>query len=103
MHLLRLMLPLAGQAMNVKITVTRVGGDGSVLARAVDTSGRQDSGRWTTLAEHAALGMPPRYRPRPGEPVYRIEADEDAADVAERDLQGPLRELAIAVLAEGDG
>src|ERR1700736_5679417 len=102
MHLLRLTLPLAGQAMDVKITVTRVGGDGSVLARAGAPPRRQDSGRWTTRAEHAALGMPPRYRPRPGEPVYRIEADEDAADVAECDLQGALRELAIAVLAEGD-
>jgi hypothetical protein len=88
--------------MHVKITVTRVGGDGSVLARAVDTASRQDAGRWTELADHAALGMPPRYRPRPGEPVYRIEAGEQAADVAEQDLQGPLRELAIAVLAEGD-
>jgi len=28
---------------------------------------------------------------------------ERAADVAERDLHGPLPELAVAVLAEGDG
>jgi hypothetical protein len=85
------------------IVVTRVGGDGSILARTVDTASRQDAGRWTKLADNAAISMPPRYRPRPGEPVYRIQAGEDAADVAERDLQGPLRELAVAVLAEGEG
>jgi hypothetical protein len=84
------------------ITVTRVGGDGSVLARAVDTDAREDASRWTQLAKYAALDMPPGYRPQPGEPVYRIEAGDDAADVAESDLQGPLRELAIAVLAEGE-
>ena len=84
------------------ITVTRVGGDGSVLERVVDTAAREDASRWARLAEHAALGMPPGYHPRPGEPVYRIQAGDTAADVSERDLQGPLRELAIAVLAEGD-
>jgi hypothetical protein len=83
------------------ITVTRVGGDGTVLARTVDTARRQDSDRWERLAEQAALDVPPAYRPRPGEPVYHLQAGGKAADVAERDLQGPLRELAVAVLAEG--
>jgi hypothetical protein len=95
-------ITLAGHYFHVMITVTRVGGDGSVIARAVDTAVREDAPRWTKLAEHAALTMPPGYHPRPGEPVYRIQAGDTAADVAERDLQGPLRELAIAVLAEGD-
>ncbi len=82
------------------ITVTKVNGDGSVLARTVDTAGRQDPGRWTQLAEDAALHIPPRYRPRPGEAVYRIEAGGLAALVAEQDLQGPLRDLTEAVFAE---
>jgi len=84
------------------ITVTKVDGDGAVLARSVDTACRQNPERWAQLAEHAALHVPPRYRARPGEAVYRIQAGGLGADVAERDLQGPLRELAIAVLAEGD-
>lgn len=83
------------------IAVIRVGGDGSVLTRAVDTARRKDAGRWTRLADQAAPGVPTAYRPRPGEPVYRIQADGYAVDVAERDLQGPLRELVIAVLAGG--
>jgi hypothetical protein len=84
------------------ITVTRIGGDGSIFARTVDTADRHDPGRWTRLAEHAAIHMPPRYLPQPGEDIYRIQAGGLAADVAERELQGPLRELAIAVLTEGD-
>ena len=83
------------------IVVIRVGGDGSVLTRAVDTDSRKDAGRWARLAEQAAPGVPTAYRPRPGEPVYHIQADGHAVDVAERDLQGPLRELVIAVLAGG--
>jgi hypothetical protein len=84
------------------ITVTRVGGDGSVLTRAVDTASREDPVRWEQLAEDAALHAPPQYRPEPGEPIYLIHAGEHGADVAERDLQGPLRDLAYAVFAEGD-
>jgi hypothetical protein len=83
------------------IAVIRVGGDGSVLTRAVDTASRKDAGRWTRLAEQAVPGVPTAYRPRPGEPVYHIQADGYAVDVAERDLLGPLRKLVIAVLADG--
>jgi hypothetical protein len=86
----------------VVITVSKVGGDGSVLTRSVDTAQHPDSGRWTQLAERAALYAPPQYRPRPGEAVYRIQAGGLAAIVAEQDMAGPLRELSFAVLAEGD-
>ena len=82
------------------ITVSRVEGDGSVLTRTVDTADLQDSGRWIQLAEDAALHMPPRYRPQPGEAVYRIQAGGLAALVAEGDLRGPLLDLTEAVLAE---
>lgn len=84
------------------ITVTRVGGDGSVLSRTVDTDSREDANRWEQLAKDAALHAPPEYRPEPGEPVYFFQAGEQATEVAERDLQGPLRDLAYAVFAEGE-
>jgi hypothetical protein len=84
------------------ITVTRVGGDGSVLTWVVRTGGQRDLGRWERLAGHAALDVPPPYRPRPGEPVYEIRAGEQAVQVAEQDLPGPLGELVMAVLAEND-
>jgi hypothetical protein len=82
------------------ITVSMVEGDGSILTRTVDTAEIPDPGRWTQLAEDAALHMPPRYRPRPGETVYRIQAGGLTALVAERDLQGPLRDLTEALFAE---
>lgn len=84
------------------ITVSRVEGDGSVLSRTVDTARFQNPGRWTRLAEYAALHMPPPYRAQPGEAIYRIQAGGLAAIVAEQDLRGPLRDLTEAVLAEGD-
>jgi hypothetical protein len=83
------------------IAVTRVGGDGSVLNRTVDTASREDAARWDHLATDAHLDAPPPYRPRPGEPVYHVDANGHAADIAEQDLQGALRDLVTAVIAEG--
>jgi hypothetical protein len=83
------------------ITVIRVGGEGSVLARTVHTASRPDPGRWEALAGQASLGVPRPYRPRPGEPVYLIRAGQQETQVAERDLDWPLRELVITVLDEG--
>jgi hypothetical protein len=83
------------------IAVTRVGGDGSVLNRMVDTASREDAARWDHLAADANLDAPPPYRPRPGEPVYHVDANGHAADIAEQDLTGPLRDLVTAVIAEG--
>jgi hypothetical protein len=48
------------------------------------------------------LDFAPPYRPAPGQPVYLIQAGEQAFAVAEHDLTGPLRELVMTVLAEGD-
>lgn len=84
------------------IVVTRIGADGSVLTRSVHTAGRSDSGRWDAMVEQAALGSPRPYRPEPGEAVYGIWAGGLEVQVAERDLRWPLRELVIAVLAEGE-
>ena len=85
----------------MRVVVTRVGGDGSVRRAGVDTAGRDDAARWEELIEQASLGVPPPYRPLPGEAVYHIRAGELEVQVAERDLTGPLRELVTAVLAEG--
>ena len=93
--------PRMGRTAHVRVTVTRVAGDGSVRRAVVDAAGRDDAARWQELIEQAGLGVPPPYRPRPGETVYHIRAGERAVQVAERDLIGPLRELVTAVLAEG--
>jgi hypothetical protein len=85
----------------VVIVVTRIGGDGSVLTRSVHTASRGDPGRWEALAGQAALEILRPYRPQPGEPVYFVCAGEHEVQVAERDLDWPLRELVIAVLGEG--
>jgi hypothetical protein len=83
------------------IEVTRIGGDGSIRRAVVDTAGRDDVARWERLAQQAALEVPPPYRPEPGQPVYQIAVGGHAAQLAEKDLAGPLRELVSAVLSEG--
>ena len=97
-----LTLPPTGQIPQMVIVVTRVGGDGSVLTRSVHCASRADPDRWNALVEQASLQAPRPYRPEPGEPVYGIWVDGLQVQVAERDLRWPLRELVIAVLAEGD-
>jgi hypothetical protein len=85
----------------VIIDVARIAGDGSIRRAVVDTAGRQDADRWEQLTQRSSLEVPPPYRPSPGEPVYDISAGGHATQVAEADLVGPLRELVMAVLAEG--
>ena len=85
----------------MEIVVTSVGGDGMVYRAAVDTASRADADRWEQLAASAHLEVPPPYRPEPGQPVYEIRIGEHVAQVAEKNLAGPLRELVIAVLTEG--
>lgn len=82
------------------IEVIRIAGDGGVRRAEVSTAGRGDAVRWEHLVARAALRVPPPYRPDPGEPVYHIAASGHAAQVAEKDLAGPLRELVMAVLAD---
>lgn len=96
-----LTMPRMGRTAQVRVTVTRVAGDGSVRRAVVDAAGRDDAARWEQLIDQADLGVPPPYRARPGEAVYHIRAGELEVQVAERDLTGPLRELVTAVLAEG--
>lgn len=96
-----LSVPDAGRLARVEIAVTAIGGDGTVCRAVVETTGRVDGGWWEQLAASAHLEVPPPYRAVPGQPVYEVRAGEHVAQVAERDLAGPLRELVTAVLAEG--
>jgi hypothetical protein len=90
-----------GRLARVEIAVTSVGGDGTVRRAIVDTAGRVDADWWERLAASAHLEVPPRYQPEPGQPVYEVRVGERVAQVAEGNLVGPLRELVVAVLAEG--
>jgi hypothetical protein len=96
-----LSVPDAGRLARVKIAVTAIGADGTVLRAIVETTGRVDADWWEQLAVSAHLEVPPPYRPEPGQPVYEVRAGEHVALVAEQDLVGPLRELVTVVLAEG--
>ena len=83
------------------IDVVRITGDGNIRRAIADTTGRADAARWQQFAEQASLVAPAQYRPSPGEPVYDISAGEHATQAGERNLAGLLRELVMAVLAEG--
>ena len=85
----------------MEIRVTSVAADGTVRQATVETTGRPDADRWEELTASAHLEVPPPYRPEPGQSVYEVRAGEHVAQVAEQDLAGPLRELVVAVLAEG--
>ena len=69
---------------------------GSRVSAACARAGTNDHDRLT--ARH-----PLPCRPGPGEPVYHIAASGHAAQVAGKDLAGPLRGLVMALLAEHGG
>jgi hypothetical protein len=94
---------MPGRLARVKIVVTSVGANGTIRRAVVETAGRVDGDWWERLAASAHLEVPPPYRPEPGQPVYDIRAGGHVAQVSESDITGPLRELVIAVLAEGGG
>ena len=94
-------MPDAGRLAHVEIAVTAIGADGTVRQAIVETTGRVDADFWGQLAASAHLEVPPPYRPVPGQPVYEVRVGEHVAMVAEQDLAGPLRELVMAVVAEG--
>lgn len=89
-----------GQTRWVRLEVARIPQDGNIRRRMLDTSGRADAGRWENLVSQAP-GFPP-YRVAPGDTVYQVSVGERTVMVAEDDLTGPLRDLVMAVLAEGD-
>ena len=85
----------------MRVVVTRIGPDGTMRRRMVDTSASGDTGPWEELIARA-LAAPPPYRPVPGGPVYHLRAGERVVLGAGHDLSGPLYELVTAVLALGE-
>ena len=81
--------------------MTRIGPDGTMSHRMVDTAASSDAGPWEDLIARA-LASPPLYRPAPGSPVYHLRVDEQVVLVAEPDLSGALSDLVTAVLALGE-
>ena len=86
----------------MRVEIARVAGDGSVRRAALDTATRDDAAHWDHLLGQAALDSPPRYRPVQQQAIYLIEPFGLSFAVAEHDLTGALRELVMAVLAEGE-
>jgi hypothetical protein len=86
----------------VKVVVTRIGPDGTVWRRMIDTADRSDGIQWEAYIALARAADAPPYRPVPGSPVCHLRLGDDVLLVAEQDLAGPLRDLAAAVLAAGD-
>lgn len=85
----------------MRVVVTEIGWDGGMRRRTLDTCGLTEAGRWETLIEQI-LAFPPPYRAAPDSPVYVIHAGDRAVLVGEQDLAGPLRDLAVTILAAGD-
>jgi hypothetical protein len=90
----------AEQTELMRVVVTRIGPDGTVLRRMVDIAASGDAGRWQELIARALAAAPP-YRPVPGGLVYHLRVDDQVVLVAERDLSGPLYDLVTVVLAIG--
>lgn len=85
----------------MRLEVTRIAQDGNIHRRMLDTTDRPDAGRWESLLGKTP-DAPPPYRAAPGDTVYQISVGEETLMVTEDDLTGALRELVMAVLAEGD-
>ncbi len=85
----------------MRVVVTRIGPDGTMRRRMVDTAASGDAGPWEELIARA-LAAPPPYRPVPGGPVYHLRVGERVVLVAGHDLPGPLYDLVAAVLAIGE-
>jgi hypothetical protein len=84
----------------VRVVVTRIERDGTMHRRMVDTAQQSNPRNWEHLAARA-LAIQPPYRPIPGTAVYHLRVDGHIIQVGEYDLQGPLRDLAVVVLAIG--
>ena len=82
------------------LVVTEVAWDGRIQRRMLDTAMRRDAARWEALVGHVPALAPP-YRAGPGQAVYHISVEDHVLLVGEHDLQGPLRDLVVAVLTAG--
>src|SRR5690349_13518728 len=93
--------PSPGSTMGqVRVVVTRIERDGTMYRRMVDTAQQSNPRNWEHLAARA-LAIHPPYRPIPGTAVYHLRVDGHIIQVGEYDLDGPLRDLAVVVLAIG--
>ena len=92
--------PCGRQDGLMRVVVTRIEPDGTMQRRMVDTTGQGNRLQWEDLAARA-IGVPVPYRPAPGIVVYHIKVDDYAVMAAEYDLNGPLLDLATAVMALG--
>lgn len=86
----------------MRIKVTQLGGEGGYRRGVLDTAERGTGDGCWDLVEQAALEVPPPYRPVAGMPVYQIDAGDNVVLVAEQELAGPLRDLVMTVLTDGD-
>jgi hypothetical protein len=84
----------------VRVVVTRIEPDGTMHRRMVDTAQQSNPCNWDDLAARA-LAIQPPYRPIPGTAIYYLRVDGSIIQVGEYDLEGPLRDLVIVVLAIG--
>jgi hypothetical protein len=84
----------------VRVVVTRTEPGGAMYCRMVDTAQQNDPGNWEHLAARALAAQSP-YRPVPGAAVYHLSVGGAIIQVGEYDLEGPLRDLVIVVLAIG--
>jgi hypothetical protein len=84
----------------VRVVVTRIEPDGTMHRRMVDTAQQTNPRNWEHLAARA-LAIQPPYRPIPGTAAYHLRVDGHIIQVGEYDLEGPLRDLAVVVLAIG--
>ena len=85
----------------MRVVVTHIWGNGTVVTRTVDAAEGSDGVQWDALTSRA-LADPPPYRAFPGGAVCQIQVDDQVIMVAERDLTGPLLDLVAAVLDQGD-
>jgi len=85
----------------VRVVVTRIEHDGTMHRRMVDTAQQSDPRNWEDLAARA-LAIHPPYRPIPGTAIYHLCVDGHIIQIGEYDLEGPLRDLVIVVLAIGN-
>jgi hypothetical protein len=76
---------------------TRIGRDGTMQRRMVDTAHSTHASQWEDLAARALAA-----RPVPGAAIYHLSVDDGTVVlVADHDLRGPLLELVTAVMAAG--
>lgn len=84
----------------MRVVVTRIEPGGTMQRRMVDTARQSNRRQWEDLAARA-IGVAVPYRPVPGIVVYHIKVDDHAVMAGEYDLDGPLLDLATAVMALG--